>query len=111
MDPQVCFETEAVDDGYQTTDRVQWCSGNGSVGQDVPSTARENGVERGNGIGGACHGDGIDGFHEAGGGHQEGRVDGAARGGDDLASAAVDGFGSEGDVCEAEFGVANCWGR
>lgn len=107
MDPDVGLEAETVDDGDQAADAVEGGAGDGAVGEDVAPAAGEDGVEGGDGVGGAGHGDGVEGFHEARGGGQEGRVDGAAGGGDDLAAAAEDGFGGEGDVGEFEFGVAD----
>ena len=72
MDPHIGFEAEAVDDGDEAPDAVERGPRYGAVGQDVASSFGEDGVERGEGVGGAGHGDGVEGFEEAGGGGQEG---------------------------------------
>ena len=91
MDTDIGFEAEAVDDGDETPDAVEWGAGDRPIGEDVAAAAGQDGVEGGDGVGGAGHGDGVEGFEEAGGGGQEGGVEGAAAGGDYLAAAAGDG--------------------
>ena len=93
MDPDVGFEAEAVDDGDEATDAVEGCARYGAVGKDVAASSGEDGVECGDGVGGAGHGDRVEGFEEAGRGGQEGRVEGAAGCGDDLAATAGDAVG------------------
>ena len=93
MNPHIRFKSKRINHRDQAADRVERGAGNGAVGEDVPATAREDCVERGDGIGGACHAAGVDRLHEARGGHEEGRVDGAAGGGNNLATTAEDGFG------------------
>ena len=68
MDADVGLEAEAVDDGDETADAVEGRAGDGAVGEDVAPPSGEDGVERGDGVGGAGHGDGVEGFEEAGGG-------------------------------------------
>lgn len=65
MDADVCFEAEGVDDGHEAPDAVEGRSGDGAVGENVPSSPRQNGVECGDGVGGSCHGDGVEGFEES----------------------------------------------
>ena len=74
----------------------------------MPTPTRKDCIERGDGIGGACHAAGVDRLHEAGRGREEGGVDGTAGGGNNLATTAEDRFGSEGDVGDFELGVADC---
>lgn len=98
MDPDIGFEAEAVDDGDEAADAVEGGAGYGAVGEDVAASSGEDGVEGRDGVRRAGHGDGVEGFEEAGGGGEEGGVEGAAGGGDDLAAAAGDAVGGEGDV-------------
>lgn len=98
MDAHVGLEAEGVDDGDEALDGIQRGAGDGAVRQDVAASAGEDGVERGDAVGGAEHADGVQRLHEARRGHQEGGVDGASRGGDDLAGAARDGVRGERDV-------------
>ena len=107
MDPDIGFEPKAIDYRNEAPHAVERGTGDGTIGEDVAPAPGEHRVEGGDGVGGAGHGDGVEGFHEAGGGSQEGGVDGAAGGGNDLAAAAEDGFLGEGDVGEFEFGVTD----
>lgn len=107
MDAEIGFEAEGVDDRDEAANGVERGSGDGAVGEDVAPATSKDGVEGGDGVGGAGHGACVDGFHEAWGGHEEGGVDCAAGGGDDLAATAEDGFGGEGDVGEFEASVAD----
>ena len=99
MNTDVGFEAERVNDRDQSPDAVEGCAGNGPVGEHMAAAAGQDGIEGGDGVGGAGHGDGVEGFEEAGGGGEEGGVDSAAGGGDDLAAAAGDGVRGEGEVC------------
>ena len=57
VDAHVGLEAEAVDDGDQAAHAVQRGAGQGPVGEDVPPSTREDGVQRRDGVGGAGHGD------------------------------------------------------
>ena len=72
MDPDVGLEAEAIDDGHEAADAVERGARDGAVGQDVAPPFGEDGLEGRDGVGGAGHGDGVEGFEEAGGGGQEG---------------------------------------
>ena len=72
MDPDVRFEAEAVDYGDEAPDAVEGGPCYGAVGKDMAASFGEDGVECGDGVGGAGHGDGVERFEEAGGGGQEG---------------------------------------
>ena len=108
MDPDIGFETEAVDYRYEATDTIQRCPCYGAVGKDMASPPGENGVEGGDRVGGSGHGDGVKGFEEARGGGQEGRVQSAAGCGNDLTAPTGDAVGGERDVGQLEPGVADC---
>ncbi|KAI4150679.1 MAG: hypothetical protein LQ340_003954, partial [Diploschistes diacapsis] len=103
----VGLEAEGVDDRQEAADGVQGRAGERAVGQDVAPAAREDGVDGRDRVGGAGHGDGVEGFHQARGGGEERRVDGSARRGDDLAAAPRDGVCGERDVRQLELGVAD----
>ena len=68
MDPHVRLEPKTIDYWHKAAHAVEGGAGDGAVREDVAAPAGEDCVEGGDGVGGAGHGDGVEGFEEAGGG-------------------------------------------
>lgn len=109
VDAQLRLEAEAVDDGDEALGAVQRRARDGPVDEDVAAAPRQQVVDLADGVVVARHADRVDRLHQPRARHQERAVAGAPRRRDDLPAPAEDGLLRQGDVDEAELGVADGW--
>jgi len=109
MNSKIGFKAERVNDWNETTDTVQWRTGNWAVREDVPSATSEYSVERCDGVCRSSHGAGVNGLHKSWRSHQERRIAGASGSGDDLATPPEDRFGSQCDLHDLEPAISDCY--